>query len=174
MAQGGPSSQETMKATPAPITAQTVKNEHVTSADFVEKLPEPDVAEIALSLKGHAVELWCDHAGGRVFIVADEEDAQEAITRFSTRRGEVWTPPEIDEIELIARIEDQVIRDALAEFKRELDGVLTSEAAGEGLSPEELKAAALNRLFQEQGKTGKPGRIRPETVRHGKTRRGSE
>ena len=29
------------------------------------------------------VQLWCDQAGGRVFIVADEEDAQEAIRRFA-------------------------------------------------------------------------------------------
>lgn len=31
----------------------------------------------------------------------------------------------------------------------------------------EWKAAALNRLFQEQGVTGRPGRITAETVRHG-------
>ena len=41
------------------------------------------------------------------------------------------------------------------------------EATGEGMSPEEWKAAALNRLFQEQGKTGQPGQITAETVRHG-------
>jgi len=31
----------------------------------------------------------------------------------------------------------------------------------------EWKAAALNRLFQEQGVTGQPGRITASTVRHG-------
>ena len=31
----------------------------------------------------------------------------------------------------------------------------------------EWKAAALNRLFQEQGVTGRPGRITAATVRHG-------
>jgi hypothetical protein len=31
----------------------------------------------------------------------------------------------------------------------------------------EWKAAMLNRLFQEQGKIGQPGRITAETVRHG-------
>ena len=35
------------------------------------------------TLKGQAIELWCDRTGGRVFIVADEEDAQEATRRFS-------------------------------------------------------------------------------------------
>jgi hypothetical protein len=31
----------------------------------------------------------------------------------------------------------------------------------------EWKAAALNRLFQEQGVTGQPGRITASTARHG-------
>jgi len=34
-------------------------------------------------------------------------------------------------------------------------------------SPEEWKAAELNKLFAEQGLTGKPGRLTAETVRHG-------
>jgi len=33
----------------------------------------------------------------------------------------------------------------------------------------EWKAAALNRLFQEQGVTGQPGRITAATIRHGET-----
>ena len=36
-----------------------------------------------------------------------------------------------------------------------------------GISWPEWKAAALNRLFEGQGVTGEPGRITPETVRHG-------
>jgi hypothetical protein len=36
-----------------------------------------------------------------------------------------------------------------------------------GMAWAEWKAAALNRLFQEQGATGKPGRITAATVRHG-------
>jgi hypothetical protein len=51
---------------------------------------EPEVA--ALPLKGQAIELWWDYAGGRAFIVADEEDAQEAIRRSGAHRGEVWIP----------------------------------------------------------------------------------
>jgi len=39
----------------------------------------------------------------------------------------------------------------------------------------EWKAAGLNRLFQEQGVTGKPGRITAATVRHGERKtRGTE
>ena len=36
----------------------------------------------------------------------------------------------------------------------------------------EWKAAALNRLFQEQGVTGKPGRITAATIRHGERKAG--
>ena len=71
------------------------------------------------SLKGQAVELWSDLAGGRLYIVADEEDAQEAIKRFGAGRGEVWTP---GEIELVAHIQDQAVRQEVAAFKRSLDG----------------------------------------------------
>jgi hypothetical protein len=118
----------------------------------------------AQSLKGHAVEVWCDHAGGRVFIVADEEDAQEAIRRFGARSGEVWIP---GEIELVARIEDKAIRSEVAGFKRKVGGYFSTDANSEGVSPEAWKAAALNRLFREQGATGKPGRITAATARHG-------
>ena len=36
-----------------------------------------------------------------------------------------------------------------------------------GIPWAEWKAAALNRLFQEHGTSGQPGRITAETVRHG-------
>ena len=42
----------------------------------------------------------------------------------------------------------------------------------QGVSWAEWKAAALNRLFQEQGVTGKPGRITAATVRHGERNAG--
>jgi hypothetical protein len=77
------------------------------------------------TLKGRAVELWCDRTGGRVFIVADEGDAEEAMRRFGVRRGEVWTP---GEIELVSRIDDQAIRDEIAAFKRKLDTALSQDS----------------------------------------------
>jgi hypothetical protein len=58
--------------------------------------------------------------------VADEADAQEAMRRFGARRGEVWIP---GEIELIARFQDQDIRDEVANFKRQLDGCLSHNDA---------------------------------------------
>ena len=39
-----------------------------------------------------------------------------------------------------------------------------------GITWAEWKATMLNRLFQEQGVTGQPGRITAETVRHGERR----
>jgi hypothetical protein len=113
-------------------------------------------------LKGQAVELWRD--GNRFWVVADEEDAQETIRRFGARRGEIWTP---GEIEFVARIPDQAIRGEIEALKRQLDGRLSPDAAGEGVSPAEWKAASLNRLFEEQGVRGEPGRITTATVRHG-------
>ena len=41
-----------------------------------------------------------------------------------------------------------------------------------GIPWAEWKAAALNRLFREQGATGKPGRITAATVRHGERKAG--
>jgi hypothetical protein len=124
---------------------------------------------VELPLKGHAIELWCDHAGGRVFIVADEADAREVIRRFGARRGEVWIPAEI---ELVGRIEDQAIRDEVADFKRQIDGRLSlgdgGEAdAGEAVPAAEQKASMLNELFRTRGVTGQPGRIAAATIRHG-------
>jgi hypothetical protein len=43
-----------------------------------------------------------------------------------------------------------------------------------GIPWAEWKAAALNRLFQEQGATGKPGRITAATVRHGERKAGGD
>jgi hypothetical protein len=126
--------------------------------------PAPEPLPAAHSLKGTAVELWCDHAGGRMFIVADEADAQEAMKRFGTHRGEVWIPAEL---ELVGRIEDQAIRDEIADFKRQIGGRLSRGDAGEAVSAAEQRASMLNELFRTQGVTGQPGRITAATVRDG-------
>jgi hypothetical protein len=43
-----------------------------------------------------------------------------------------------------------------------------------GISWADWKAAALNRLFQQQGVTGEPGNITAATVRHGEQKRGDQ
>lgn len=68
-------------------------------------------------LKGRAVELWRD--GRRLFVVADEHDAQLVMRRLSASPGEVWTG---GELELVAKITDQAIRDEVAAWKRATDG----------------------------------------------------
>jgi hypothetical protein len=65
---------------------------HGTTSQSEASGAELESGVAALPLKGHAIELWWDHAGERVFIVADEEDAQEAIRRFGAHRGEFWIP----------------------------------------------------------------------------------
>ena len=81
----------------------------------------PEIAAVPeTTLKGRAVELWRD--GNRFFLVADEEDALEAMKRFGARRGEVWTR---SELELVARFQDQAIRNEIAAIKRETDGSLS-------------------------------------------------
>jgi hypothetical protein len=151
----------------APKGVPSVEREGDLRAE-IETMPDTEAA--APSLKGQAIELWCSDAGGRVFIVADEEDAEEAIRRFGARRGQVWIPAEI---ELVAGIEDRAIREEIATFKRALNGIASaSAAAGEGVSPEECKARELNRLFEEQGTAGQSGRITAATVRHGEAKDG--
>ena len=95
------------------------------------------------------MELWRD--GRRFFLVADEQDAKEAMQRFGAHRGEVWTGAEL---ELVASIPDQAMRDELESFKRQLGGCLSPGAAGKCISAAEWQAQMLNRLFKEQGVTG--------------------
>ncbi len=57
---------------------------------------------------------------------------------------------------------------SLAANKTELISMIEDDR---GCSPAEGKAARLNRLFQELGVTGQPGRITAATVLHGETQR---
>jgi hypothetical protein len=122
--------------------------------------PEPDTP--TSSPKGQAVELWRD--GRRFFLVADEEDAQDAIRRFGAHSGEVWTS---GELELVASIPDQDVRDEIEALKRRMDGCLSPGTARECVSAAEWQAQVLNQMFLEQGVTGQPGKITAGTVRHG-------
>ncbi|MEP7366880.1 MAG: hypothetical protein ABI972_26785 [Acidobacteriota bacterium] len=69
------------------------------------------------SLRGKAVELW--RAGERFFLVADEADAAEVVEKNVGTRGEVWTEAEV---ELVARITDQAMRDEIERWKRSTSG----------------------------------------------------
>ena len=80
------------------------------------------IVEQGSTLKGHGVELWSD-AMGRLFIVADDEDAELVAMRCHAKRGELWTSKEVT---LIARIEDPEARLEIAHFKRTFSGKLAS------------------------------------------------
>ncbi len=67
-------------------------------------------------LKGLAIELWSDRAG-RLFIVADEEDAR----RLGEPRGTVYTA---DELRRVFQIGDPAIVLEIHEWKRRFDARL--------------------------------------------------
>jgi hypothetical protein len=77
----------------------------------------PAVEPLETVLRGRAVELWCDPAGGRLWIVADEEDAR----RLGERRGEVLTAAEL---RCVLRIEDRELAAEVLRWKRRFDGRL--------------------------------------------------
>jgi hypothetical protein len=73
---------------------------------------------LAAILRGKAIELWLEAAGGRLFIVADERD----VVLLNQRRGEVLTA---DELRLVVKITDPVDAAEVLRWKREFDGSLT-------------------------------------------------
>lgn len=75
-------------------------------------------ADTGTNLRGKAIELWSDAAGGRLFIVADERDA--AI--LNERRGEVLTT---HELRLVVRITDPTSAAEVLHWKRTFDGILS-------------------------------------------------
>ena len=78
---------------------------------------EPDHPEtLEEILKGRAVELW-SNAAGRLFIVADEDDAR----RLGESRGIVYTATEVRRV---VRISDPAVVLEIHEWKRTFDGRL--------------------------------------------------
>jgi hypothetical protein len=67
-----------------------------------------------------AVELW--RAGDRFFVVANEIDAATLVNKGIGTRGETWTP---SELEMVARISDQGLRDEVERWKRVINGRIT-------------------------------------------------
>ena len=72
-------------------------------------------------LRGQAIELWSDAAGGRLFIVADERD----VALLNERRGEVLTA---HELRLVVRITDPTAAAEVLRWKRTFDGRLSEGA----------------------------------------------
>ena len=70
-------------------------------------------------LKGFAVELWSDRSG-RLFIVADEEDANRLMAD-GVGRGEIYTAAEARQV---VQISDPGTVAEVHEWKRRFDGVI--------------------------------------------------
>src|ERR1035441_8436746 len=69
-----------------------------TAGEFNAATAEPARAEPLESvLKNQAIELWSTRAG-RLLLVADEEDANQATALLGALRGEIYTPAEMGRI----------------------------------------------------------------------------
>jgi hypothetical protein len=72
-------------------------------------------------LKGSAIELWST-AAGRLFLVADEADAVQAMERFHANRGETYTAAEARRIILV---KDPAVVAEIHDWKHKFDGVVS-------------------------------------------------
>jgi hypothetical protein len=100
--------------------ARRVIQERAAKRERIVPSPASDVQSGALeeALRGQAIELWST-AAGRLFLVADEEDARLAIERFGVRRGDVYTAAEVRRI--IAVNDPEAVAE-IHEWKRQFDG----------------------------------------------------
>ncbi len=87
--------------------------------------PETELMESVL--RGSAIELWSDSAG-RLFLVADEDDARCAIARFGAHRGEIYTAAEARRI---IAVTDSAVVAEIHDWKRRFDGVVRDFHNGE-------------------------------------------
>jgi hypothetical protein len=72
------------------------------------------------SLRGRAIELWCDSAG-KLFLVADEEDARRAMERFGVQRGQIYTAMEARRI---IAVNDSAVVAEIHDWKQRFDSVV--------------------------------------------------
>ena len=78
-------------------------------------------------LKDRAIELWSDSAG-RLFLVADEADARQAMERLGARRGEIYTAAEARRI---VAVKDPEVVAEIHDWKQRFDGVVRGFRAGD-------------------------------------------
>ena len=170
-----------------PSKPGSVGFEGATSAESPEIEAGPDPAELAracgvlnragvriMALEGGAtMGVWSDLAGPEVRaalrtfesdgLPVRYLDAASIPMRYKLRRVEGEPVP----MSVLAEMERHP-----ADPWRVRDRMLNEVGwCSKGIAWAEWKAAALNRLFQEQGVTRKPGRITAATVRHGERKR---
>ncbi len=166
-----------------PSKPGSVGFEGATSAESPEIEAGPDPAELArasgvlnragvriLRLEGGAtIGVWSDLDGPEVRSALRAFGSDRLPVRYLDGAG-------IPMRRKLRRVEGAPVpMNVLAEMERHpadpwkaRDRMLTEMGwCSKGIPWAEWKAAALNRLFQEQGVTGKPGRVTAATVRHG-------
>ncbi len=159
-----------------------------TSAESPEIEAEPDPAELArasAALKRAGVRIMALEGGATIGVWSDMDgpevraalrtfgsdrlpvrylDGAGVPMRYKLRRADGEPVP----MNVLAAMEQHP-----AEPWKVRDRMLSEMGwCSKGIPWAEWKAAALNRLFQEQGVTGKPGRITAATVRHGERKAG--
>lgn len=90
----------------------------------INDINDKSIESLEAVLKGKAVELWSD-TSGRLFIVADNQDAQRLIASDCTiTRGETYTAAEARRVSTIG---DSAIVAEIHEWKLRFDGVVGTE-----------------------------------------------
>lgn len=89
---------------------------HLIPQPVIDKLTEP----VEEALGGRTVELWST-AAGRLFLVADESDAVQAVERFGPHRGEIYT---MAEARRIVAVKDPAVVAEIRDWKKRFDGVV--------------------------------------------------
>jgi hypothetical protein len=98
------------------IQERAVKGE--TTMPMQPKYKRPESLESVL--QGKAIELWST-AAGRLFLVASEEDARQAMERFGALRGEIYTAAEVRRI---IGVNDPSVVAEIHDWKRRFDGAV--------------------------------------------------
>lgn len=118
---------ETERATlqPAIDTLRSSKAEAMEIlAKVLNECGPPNGEPLEAVLKNRAIELWSTVAG-RMFLVADEDDARLAMERVGALRGEIYTAAEMRRIVMV---NDPVSVAEIHEWKRRFGGIVRDVA----------------------------------------------
>jgi len=110
------------KAEALALLAQSLTERRLTATSN-----EPTAAEpLESALKNRAIELWST-AAGRLFLVADDADAVQAMERVLANRGETYTAAEVRRI---IAVKDPAIVTEIHDWKRRFNGAVRDFRAG--------------------------------------------
>lgn len=111
------------KAEALALLAEALAQRELTATSGEPTKTEP----VESVLKDRAIELWST-AVGRLFLVADEEDARRAKESFGARRGEIYTAAEARRI---IAVNDPALVAEIHDWKQRFDGALRDFRAGD-------------------------------------------